>query len=68
MKQKEFKNLAKQIAKLEFIIQTNKDDKAVNDAQQKIMQLLSKIQDFEDMDILDNMIQDELNKISKKEE
>ena len=66
MKQKEFKNLAKQIAKLEFIIQTNKDDKAVNDAQQKIMQLLSKIQDFEDMDILDNMIQDELNKIFKK--
>lgn len=64
MKQKEFKNLAKQIAKLEYIIQCNEDEDAVEKAQTKIMQLLSKIQDFEDMDILDDMIQKELNKIS----
>lgn len=67
MKQKEFKNLAKKIAQLEYIIQTSQDDEEIDKAQVQTMLLISKIQDFEDMDILDEMIQKELNKISNKE-
>ena len=66
MKQKEFKNLAKKIAQLEYIIQTSQDDEEIDKAQVQTMLLISKIQDFEDMDILDEMIQKELNKISNK--
>lgn len=57
MKKKELKNLAKQIAKLEQIIQTNTDSSLVNDAKNEEIHLISKITDLSDMDLLDEMVQ-----------
>lgn len=57
MKKKELKNLAKQIAKLEQIIQTNTDSSLVNDAKNEEIHLINKITDLSDMDLLDEMVQ-----------
>ena len=57
MKKKELRNLAKQIAKLERVIQENQDSTAVNDAKNAEIHLINKITDFSDMDLLDEMVQ-----------
>lgn len=57
MKKKELKNLAKQIAKLEQIIQTSPDSSLVNDAKNEEIHLINKITDLSDMDLLDEMVQ-----------
>lgn len=62
MKAKELKNIAKQIAKYEFIIQTSDDKKAVRDAQMKIMELSGRVERLEDMVAIDEYIQDFLQK------
>lgn len=62
MKNKELKNLAKKIAKCEQIIQTSTDKKAVHRAQEEIMSLSGCVDSLEDMVILDEMIQDILEK------
>lgn len=62
MKKKELKNLAQKIADYEYILETNDDQEAINNAQKSIMQLTSKVKDFQDLDILDEMIQDILKK------
>lgn len=64
MKRKEFKNLAEKIAKQEYIIQTSNDNVAVQAAQEEIMRLSSRVHDFQDIDLIDEMVQDLLSKMS----
>lgn len=63
MKKKELKNLAQKIAKCEHIIQTSQNMKEVASAQDEIMRLSGAVKNFEDMMILDEMIQEFLEKI-----
>ena len=64
MKRKELKNLAEKIAKQEYIIQTSNDNVAVQSAQEEIMRLSSRVHDFQDIDLIDEMVQDLLSKMS----
>lgn len=64
MKRKELKNLAEKIAKQEYVIQTSKDSAEVQAAQEEIMRLSSRVHDIQDIDIIDEMVQDLLNKMS----
>lgn len=64
MKRKELKNLAEKIAKQEYIIQTSNDNVAVQAAQEEIMRLSSRVHDFQDIDLIDEMVQDLLTKMS----
>lgn len=63
MKAKELKNIAKQIAKYEFIIQTSDDKKAVRDAQMKVMELSGRVERLEDMVAIDEYVQEFLQKL-----
>ena len=58
MKQKELKNLAKKIAKLELIIQNSTDDDEIWECEQDIMYLAGKVTSFDEIDTLDEMIQE----------
>lgn len=62
MKAKELKNIAKQIAKYEFIIQTSDDKQAIRDAQMKVMELSGRVERLEDMVAIDEYVQDFLQK------
>ena len=62
MKKKELKNLAKKIAKYELILQYSTDTKEKEQAQNEIMKLTSEVHSFEDIDLLDEMIQEFLEK------
>lgn len=64
MKKKELKNLAKKIAACEQVIQKNEDEYEVEQAQQEIMRLSSTVHSFEDLDLIDEMVQDLLSKMS----
>ena len=66
MKAKELKNIAKQIAKYEFIIQTSDDKKAVRDAQMKVMELSGRVERLEDMVAIDEYVQEFLQKTRNK--
>lgn len=58
MNKKEIKNLAKRIADAEYIIQNSLDKEEVKKAKSTIMELSKRITSFEDMMILDEMIQE----------
>lgn len=62
MKKKELKNLAKKIAKYELILQNSTNAKEKEQAQNEIMKLTSEVRNFEDIDLLDEMIQEFLEK------
>lgn len=62
MKKKELKNLASKIAEAEYIVQTSTDSNAVHQAQEEIVKLCGKVKSIEDMVILDDMIQEILEK------
>lgn len=62
MKKKELKNLAKKIAKYELILQNSTDEKEKKQVQSEIMKLSSEVHSFEDIDLLDEMIQELLKK------
>ena len=62
MKKKELKNLAKKIAKYESILQNSTDAKEKEQVQNEIMKLTSEVHSFEDIDLLDEMIQEFLEK------
>ena len=62
MKKKELKNLAKKITKYELILQNSTDEKEKKQAQSEIMKLSSEVHSFEDIDLLDEMIQELLKK------
>ena len=64
MKRKELKNLAEKIAKQEYIIYTSNDNVAVQAAQEEIMRISSRVHDFQDIDLIDEMVQDLLSKMS----
>ena len=63
MKTKELKNLAQKIAKYEHIIQTSSDKEAIRDAQDKIIDLSGKVMSLEDITIIDELVQDILEKM-----
>ena len=64
MKKKELKNLAEKFAELEYIIQLNNDADEVKEAQRRIIELTGQVSmlDFENMMILDELIQKNLSK------
>ena len=62
MKKKELKNLAKKIAECEYIIQTSQDDYDKEQAKNDIFKLTSGIHSFEDLDLMDEMVQEFLAK------
>lgn len=62
MKKKELKNLAKKIAEAEHIIQNSDDAKAIAKAQDTILLLSGKAMSLEDMIIIDELVQEILNK------
>lgn len=64
MKKKELKNLAQKIAKAERIIQTSDDPKAVAKAESEVMELSGHVDTLEDIVIIDEMVQDLLEKNS----
>lgn len=61
MKQKELKQIAQKIAKLERIIQLNEDSKEVKQAQQQIIELSGHVSNLDDMCAIDEMVQSMLN-------
>ena len=63
MKKKELKNLAEKIAKCEYVIQYSKDDVAIEAAKEEIMRLSSQVHDFQDIDLIDELVQDILAKM-----
>lgn len=64
MKRKELKNLAEKIAKCEYVIQNSDDQDLITTAQTEIMRLSSKVHDFQDLDLIDEMVQDILSKMA----
>ena len=62
MKQKELKNLAKKIAANEMIIQSSTNEKEVEKAQDEIFKLSSRVTSIEEMILLDDLIQEILQK------
>ena len=60
MTKRELKKLAQKIAKLEKIIQENKDEESVSQAQKKINSLSKQIKSPEDIWYLDEFILEEL--------
>ena len=60
MKRKELKNVAKQIAKYERIIQTTDDKNLRHNAESAIIQLSNKIEDLADIMELDELIKEYL--------
>ena len=62
MKKKELKNLAAKIAKCERIIQTSDDKKAVNQAENEIIRLSSCVSSLEDIDAIDELVRELLEK------
>ena len=66
MKRKELKNVAKQIAKYERIIQKTDDKKKVRDAQDKIIELSGKVETLDDIAAIDEMVQEILEKHLEK--
>ena len=63
MKQKELKNLAKKIAKLELTIQDTDDPDVIAQCETEIMYLTGKVTSFEEIDILDELIQEILQNV-----
>lgn len=64
MKAKELKNLAKKIAKYEWIIQNSEDKKAILDAQTQIMKLSGCVDKIEDMVAIDELVQEYIKELS----
>jgi hypothetical protein len=62
MNKKEIKNLAKQIAKAELIIQNSTDQKERTYAMDTIIALSSKLSSLEEMERVDEMVQKILEK------
>lgn len=64
MKRKELRNLAEKIAKCEYVIQNSPLEGSRAAARAEIMRLSGQVKDFQDIDILDEMIQEILSKMS----
>ena len=66
MKKKELKNLAKKIASCEYVLQTSNDGYEKDQARDEIMKISSGIHSFEDLDMIDEMVQELLAKMLEK--
>ena len=66
MKKKELKNLAKKIASCEYVLQTSNDSYERDQARDEIMKISSGIHSFEDLDVIDEMVQELLAKMLEK--
>lgn len=64
MKMKERKNLAKKIAKCQRIISTSEDKDAVKQAEAEIMKLSGQVQNWEDILVIDELVQELLEEDS----
>jgi hypothetical protein len=62
MKQKELKNLAKKIAELEIRMNNATDDDEIQLITNEMIGLSSRVRSFEELDILDEMVQEILEK------
>jgi hypothetical protein len=62
MKKKELKNLAKRIAEAETTIQNSDDADEIYEAEQLVVELSSHVKSVEEMLLLDDMIQDIIEK------
>ena len=62
MKQKELKNMAKKIAKAELVIRDSNDPEAIKRAESEIMKLSGHVNRLEDMVIIDDLVQEILQK------
>ena len=58
MKMKERKNLAKKIAKYQRIILDSEDKNAVRQAEEEIIKLSGSVQNWEDILIIDELVQE----------
>ena len=58
MKRKELKQLAKKIAKNEYIIQTSSDKDAIRRAQDEIFQLSGQVDSLDDITAIDEYVQE----------
>ena len=58
MKMKERKNLAKKIAKQQRIIQTSEDKEEVRQAEQEIVKLSGQVENWEDILVIDELVQE----------
>lgn len=58
MKMKERKNLAKKIAKQQRIIQNSDDKDAVYQAEQEIIKLSGQVENWEDVLVIDELVQE----------
>ena len=64
MKRKELKNLAEKIAKVELKYQSTSSEEEKKELENEIIKLSGKVQNIEDMLLLDDFIQDSIKKIS----
>ena len=62
MKKKELKKLAQKLAEAELIIEANESQDKVQQAKKQVIELTGSIKDFQDLDLLDEMIQEILKK------
>ena len=67
MKRKEQKNLAQKIAKYEYIVQTSNDKDEIKKAQDSIMELSGRVESLDDIETIDEMVQEILEKSLEKE-
>lgn len=63
MKKRELKNLAKKIAEYEMIIQNSTDPDERDYAKDEIFRLSNEIRSFEELDLLDELVQEYINKL-----
>ena len=64
MKRKELKNLANKIAKAELKYQSATSTEATKEAENEIIRLSGKVQNVEDMLLLDDLVQDSIKELS----
>lgn len=62
MKMKELKMIASKIAKCEKILRTSEDNEEMYKAQMEIMELSGKVESFDDIEKIDEMVQEIISK------
>ena len=63
MNNEKIKNIAKQIAEFELLLQTSSDKEKIKKAEQSIMALTDQITSLEEMCLIDDMVQKILDKV-----
>lgn len=66
VKQKELKNLAKKIAKLEMIIQSSDNSDEISRAQEEMIRLSSHVDSLDDVIAIDELVMEILQKEKKE--